>query len=97
MREYYEQRSTAGLIITEGTWVSEDGQGWVGAPGIYSREQGDAWTKITDAVHSRGGRISHNCGIRERSPTLRFFLTVVFPSRRQRLIRNRWSMLPVGR
>ena len=57
MREYYEQRSTAGLIITEGTWVSEDGQGWVGAPGIYNREQGDAWAKITDAVHSSGGRI----------------------------------------
>src|SRR5882724_226331 len=42
MREYYEQRATAGLIISEGTWVSENGQGWLGAPGIYNREQGPA-------------------------------------------------------
>jgi hypothetical protein len=34
MLQYYEQRATAGLIISEGTWVSEDGQGWLGAPGI---------------------------------------------------------------
>jgi N-ethylmaleimide reductase len=57
MREYYEQRATAGLIITEGTWVSEDGQGWHGAPGIYNREQGAGWKAITDAVHGKGGRI----------------------------------------
>jgi N-ethylmaleimide reductase len=57
MREYYAQRSTAGLIITEGTWVSEDGQGWRGAPGIYNGEQGNAWKRITDAVHAEGGRI----------------------------------------
>src|SRR6266404_5507117 len=57
MREYYEQRSSAGLIISEGTWVSEDGQGWDGAPGIYNSEQGDAWRKITDAVHAKSGRI----------------------------------------
>ena len=57
MREYYEQRSTAGLIITEGTWVSEDGQGWIGAPGIYNSAQGEAWRKITDAVHAKGGRM----------------------------------------
>ena len=57
MREYYEQRSTAGLIITEGTWVSEDAPGWIGAPGIYNSAQGDAWRKITDAVHANGGRI----------------------------------------
>ena len=35
MREYYEQRATAALIISEGTWVSADGQGCLGAPGIY--------------------------------------------------------------
>jgi len=57
MREYYEQRSTAGLIITEGTWVSEDGKGWIGAPGIYNNAQGIAWRKITEAVHANGGRI----------------------------------------
>src|SRR5882762_8789369 len=48
MREYYEQRATAGLIISEGTWVSEEGQGWLGAPGIYNREQGAGWRAITD-------------------------------------------------
>src|SRR5260370_39302610 len=57
MREYYEQRATAGLIISEGIWVSEDGQGWRGATGIYNREQGAGWKSITDAVHAKGGRI----------------------------------------
>jgi N-ethylmaleimide reductase len=57
MREYYEQRATAGLIISEGIWVSEDGQGWHGATGIYNREQGVGWKAITDAVHGKGGRI----------------------------------------
>ncbi len=57
MREYYEQRATAGFIISEGTWVSEEGQGWHGAPGIYNQEQGRAWKRVTDAVHAQGGRI----------------------------------------
>ncbi len=55
--EYYEQRATAGLVISEGTWVSEEGQGWLGAPGIYNREQGVGWKAITDAVHAKGDRI----------------------------------------
>jgi N-ethylmaleimide reductase len=57
IREYYEQRATAGLIISEGTWVSEAGKGWYGAPGIYNSEQGAAWKAITDAVHAKGGRM----------------------------------------
>jgi N-ethylmaleimide reductase len=57
MVEYYAQRASAGLIITEGTWVSEEAQGWYGVPGIYNGEQGQAWGKVTDAVHARGGRI----------------------------------------
>jgi len=57
MREYYEQRATAGLIISEGTWVSEAGKGWYGAPGIYNSEQGAAWKAITNAVHAKGGRM----------------------------------------
>jgi N-ethylmaleimide reductase len=57
MVEYYAQRASAGLIITEGTWVSEEAQGWYGVPGIYNEEQGQAWRKVTDAVHARGGRI----------------------------------------
>jgi N-ethylmaleimide reductase len=57
MVEYYAQRAGAGLIITEGTFVSEQGQGWYGAPGIYSEEQRSGWTRVTDAVHGAGGLI----------------------------------------
>ena len=57
MVEYYAQRAGAGLIITEGTFVSEQGQGWYGAPGIYSEEQRAGWTRVTDAVHRAGGLI----------------------------------------
>ena len=42
MTEYYAQRAGAGLIITEGTFVSEQGQGWYGAPGVYNAEQAAA-------------------------------------------------------
>ncbi|HEY1754260.1 MAG TPA: alkene reductase [Bryobacteraceae bacterium] len=57
MVEYYAQRAGAGLIITEGTFVSEQGQGWFGAPGIYTDEQRIGWARITDAVHRAGGLI----------------------------------------
>jgi N-ethylmaleimide reductase len=46
MAEYYTQRAGAGLIITEGTFVSEQGQGWFGAPGIYTEEQLAGWARI---------------------------------------------------
>jgi N-ethylmaleimide reductase len=57
MAEYYAQRAGAGLIITEGTFVSEQGQGWYGAPGVYSAEQAAGWQRVTDAVHKAGGLI----------------------------------------
>ena len=57
MAEYYAQRAGAGLIITEGTFVSEQGQGWYGAPGVYSEEQAAGWERVTDAVHRAGGLI----------------------------------------
>jgi N-ethylmaleimide reductase len=57
MAEYYAQRAGAGLIITEGTFVSEQGQGWYGAPGIYTDEQRAGWERITNAVHKAGGLI----------------------------------------
>lgn len=57
MRDYYVQRSTAGLIITEGTQVSAIGQGYQDTPGIYTDAQRDGWRVITDAVHAAGGRI----------------------------------------
>jgi N-ethylmaleimide reductase len=55
--EYYAQRASAGLLISEGTPVSQQGQGYQDTPGIYSKEQVAGWRKITDRVHERGGRI----------------------------------------
>jgi N-ethylmaleimide reductase len=57
MADYYWQRAGAGLIITEGTFVSEQGQGWYGAPGIYNEEQRAVWELVTKAVHGAGGLI----------------------------------------
>ena len=57
MREYYTQRASAGLIITECTMVSEGTSTFGNEPGIYSDEQVDAWRRITDSVHAAGGRI----------------------------------------
>jgi N-ethylmaleimide reductase len=57
MVEYYAQRAGAGLIITEGTFVSEQAQGWFGAPGIYTAQQAAGWQRVTDAVHKAGGLI----------------------------------------
>jgi N-ethylmaleimide reductase len=55
--EYYAQRASAGLLITEASQVSQQGQGYQDTPGIYSKEQVAGWRKITDRVHARGGRI----------------------------------------
>jgi len=54
---YYRQRATAGLIITEATQVSAEGAGYPSTPGIYNQEQVAAWKKITEAVHQEGGHI----------------------------------------
>jgi N-ethylmaleimide reductase len=55
--DYYGQRASAGLIVTEGSQVSRQGQGYQDSPGIYSKEQVATWRKVTDRVHERGGRI----------------------------------------
>ena len=55
--EYYRQRASAGLIITEATQVSPEGQGYLDTPGIYNAEQVAGWRRVTDAVHAAGGRI----------------------------------------
>ncbi|RKS71065.1 N-ethylmaleimide reductase [Actinomadura pelletieri DSM 43383] len=55
--EYYRQRASAGLIITEGTQPSVRGQGYISTPGLHSDEQVKAWRGVTDAVHAAGGRI----------------------------------------
>lgn len=70
MAEYYRQRASAGLIITEATQISFQAKGYAGTPGLHTQEQLNAWKKITQAVHDEGGhiavqlwhvgRISHN-------------------------------------
>lgn len=55
--EYYQQRASAGLIITEATQISPMGQGYLDTPGIYNSDQIAAWKQVTDAVHAAGGRI----------------------------------------
>jgi N-ethylmaleimide reductase len=54
---YYGQRASAGLLITEATAVSHQGQGYADVPGLYGTEQLDAWKKVTHAVHEKGGKI----------------------------------------
>lgn len=70
MAQYYRQRSSAGLIVSEATSISKQGLGWVNSPGIYSDEQAEAWKQVTDAVKNAGshmflqlwhcGRASHS-------------------------------------
>ena len=57
MVEYYVQRATAGLIITEGTSPSPNGLGYPRIPGIFSPAQVEGWKRITDAVHAKGAKI----------------------------------------
>jgi N-ethylmaleimide reductase len=57
MAEYYAQRASAGLIITEATVISKQGIGWLNSPGIYSDEQAAAWQQVVNAVQSRGASI----------------------------------------
>jgi 2,4-dienoyl-CoA reductase-like NADH-dependent reductase (Old Yellow Enzyme family) len=57
MRQYYRQRATAGLIITEATAISPMGVGYPDTPGIWTEEQVKGWRRITEAVHQAGGRM----------------------------------------
>jgi N-ethylmaleimide reductase len=57
MAQYYRQRASAGLIITEGTHPSPMGRGYTYPPGIHTQEQAAAWRQVTDAVHEEGGHI----------------------------------------
>ena len=54
---YYRQRATAGLIVTEATAITQQGQGYADVPGLYAPEQLAGWRKVTDAVHEAGGKI----------------------------------------
>ena len=57
VRDYYAQRASAGLIVSEGTQTSFAGQGYCRTPGIHSAEQIAAWKRVTDAVHARGAKM----------------------------------------
>ena len=57
MAEYYRQRASAGLIITEATAISQQGQGYADVPGLYAEEQVEAWKPVTHGVHQAGGKI----------------------------------------
>ena len=57
MATYYQQRASAGFIISEGTQIEPRGKGYAWTPGIYSQAQIDGWRKVTDAVHAEGGVI----------------------------------------
>lgn len=80
MRDYYAQRASAGLIITEGTSPSPNGLGYARIPGIFSGEQVAGWQKITSAVHAHGakmfvqlmhtGRITHTLNLPEGARVL---------------------------
>ncbi|MEI9983854.1 MAG: alkene reductase [Aliidongia sp.] len=60
--EYYRQRASAGLIMTEGTWVSAQAIGSINVPGLFTDQQVVAWQVVTDAVHGAGGRIYAQLG-----------------------------------
>lgn len=57
MATYYRQRATAGLIVSEATQISQQGQGYPGTPGIHSPDQTEGWKLVTNAVHKAGGKI----------------------------------------
>ncbi|CAM4256476.1 alkene reductase [Bordetella muralis] len=57
MVTYYTQRATAGLIITEATAITHQGQGYAQVPGLYSADQIAGWKRVTDSVHQAGGKI----------------------------------------
>src|SRR6202042_628161 len=57
MAEYYAQRSSAGLLVTEATTISEEANGWNESPGVYTDEMTEGWKHTTNAVHEKGGVI----------------------------------------
>jgi N-ethylmaleimide reductase len=57
MADYYRQRASAGLIITEGVVIAPQGKGYLNTPGLFTGEQRAGWTRVVEAVHGAGGRI----------------------------------------
>lgn len=82
MRDYYMQRATAGLIVTECTQVSDQAHGIIHAPGMHRLDQIAGWRRVVDAVHAAGGRIYSqlwHCG-RSAHPDMRAGEQPVGPS-----------------
>lgn len=82
MAEYYAQRATAGLIVTECTAVSEQGKGVINGPGLWRKDQIEGWRAVTEAVHKAHGRIYcqlWHCG-RVAHPDMRDGATPVAPT-----------------
>jgi N-ethylmaleimide reductase len=63
MAEYYAQRASAGLIISEASQISAQGQGYAATPGIYTDAQSAAWELVRHAVHTCGGRSFFSFGM----------------------------------
>ena len=83
MAEYYGQRATAGMIVTEGVQPSQVGKGYWRTPGIHSQDQIEGWAKIADAVHAKGGKIVMqimHCGRVVVSDNRGFAADVIAPS-----------------
>lgn len=81
--EYYRQRASTGMILTEGTWPVREGRTWIGQPGIETAEQLRGWTRVADAVHAVGGSIAMQImhGGRVSHPALTGTGRIVAPSR----------------
>mgnify|MGYP000078848901 CR=1 FL=1 len=77
MADYYAQRASAGLIISEATGISVEGLGWPYAPGLWTPAQVEAWKPVVAAVHGAGGRcevvvaVAWDCPFDGRTPTAR--------------------------
>lgn len=65
--EYYQQRASAGVILTEGTWSSREAIGALNVPGLFTEQQAEGWKRVTDTVHEAGGRIIVQLGHTGRS------------------------------
>jgi N-ethylmaleimide reductase len=85
---YYAQRASAGLILTESAWVSENAIGFINLPGIYSQEQVKGWKLVTDAVHDKQGRSFYKSYIAVRLP-IPTFLRAHYPKGPRRSIRRK--------
>jgi hypothetical protein len=87
--EYYAQRAGVGLIVAEGTQPSDDGQGYLTTPGIYTPAHIAGWKKVTAAVHDKGGSSSRSCmrGVCRTRTIRRIIVKPWHPPRSRRRLR----------